>query len=96
MALSQGELRLTQDVTIDGYADTNGTRAMISGGRSGWSDDLDGSRILRIGGASTDVMLRDLTLAHGFAHEASGGAIQLNGGTLALTGFAASSCGRDG
>ena len=77
---------------------TMAARVTISGGWSGWWDDLDGSRILRIGGASTDVMLRDLTLAHGFAHEASGGAVQLNGGTLALTGSTVrdSQAGSDG
>src|SRR5215212_7654335 len=67
LTLTQGELQLTQDVTIDGDADNNGSRVTLSGGWSGGFGDDSGSRILRIDGTSTDVTLRDLTLTHGNA-----------------------------
>ena len=35
LTLTQGELQLTQDVTIDGDADNNGSRVTLSGGWSG-------------------------------------------------------------
>src|SRR3954452_1616524 len=47
LTLTQGELQLTQDVTIDGDADNNGSRVTLSGG--------DASRILNIVGTATDV-----------------------------------------
>src|SRR3954453_8180220 len=52
LTLTQGELQLTRDVTIDGEADNNGSRVMLSGG--------DASRILNIVGTATDVALSDI------------------------------------
>ena len=51
LTLTQGELRLTRDVTIDGDADNNGSRVEISGGWSGNLDERDGSGILNLVGA---------------------------------------------
>src|SRR5215213_6098160 len=59
LTLTQGELQLTQDVTIDGDADNNGSRVTLSGG--------DSSRILNIAGTATDVALSDITLTHGYS-----------------------------
>lgn len=79
LTLTQGELRLTQDVTIDGDTDTeftSGFRVTISGG--------DVSRILHSDGVATDVALRNLTLTHGSAQDGNGGAVLLAGGSLNL------------
>src|SRR3954449_8317363 len=35
LTLTQGELQLTQDITVDGDADNNGSRVTLSGGWSG-------------------------------------------------------------
>src|SRR3954454_15430088 len=50
LTLTQGELQLTQDTTVDGDADNNGSRVTLSGGWSGTWDERDGSRIVRIEG----------------------------------------------
>ena len=84
LTLTQGELRLTRDVTIDGDADNNGSRVEISGGWSGNLDERDGSGILNLVGAGTDVSLVDLALSHGSA--ADGGAVHVGGGRLSLSG----------
>ena len=77
--LTGGELVVTQDLTIDGDQDNNGIAVTIDGNHIG--------RILRITGGGTDVALADLTLANGRAAEnENGGAILLDGGSLALTG----------
>src|SRR4051794_35589467 len=55
LTLTQGELQLTQDVTIDGDADNNGSRVTLSGGWSGGFRDETGSGILNIVGGATDV-----------------------------------------
>src|SRR5215212_10137778 len=55
LTLSQGELQITQDVSIDGDADNNGSRVTLSGGWSGHILDGTGSRILNIIGSTTDV-----------------------------------------
>ena len=47
MTLTQGELVLTQDVTIDGDQNNDGKEVTLSGG--------DHSRILHITGGDTDV-----------------------------------------
>src|SRR3954452_6831729 len=52
LTLTQGELVIAQDVSIDGDADNNGSRVTLSGG--------DASRILNIVGSATDVTLRDI------------------------------------
>src|SRR3954471_21057959 len=52
LVLTGGELPVTQDLTIDGDQDNNGSEVILSGG--------DHSRILRITGGGTDVSLRDL------------------------------------
>src|SRR5215213_684765 len=63
LVLTGGQLTLSQDVTIDGDWDNNGSEVTISGN--------DASRILEITGAATQVALRDLTLTHGSGY--SGG-----------------------
>ena len=82
LTLTQGELRLTQDVTVDGDADNNGSRVTISGG--------DASRIFEVVGSGTDAALADLTLAHGRPPGpelvGAGGAVLVGGGSLELTG----------
>src|SRR4051812_11045879 len=75
LTLSQGELQITQDVSIDGDADNNGSRVTLSGG--------DASRILNIVGTATDVSLRDLALTHGSPSsfdDGNGGVDDGNGG----------------
>ena len=66
LTLTQGELQLTQDVTIDGDADNNGSRVTLSGGWSGTGErtvaGLCGSRAHRL-----TWRMRDLTLTHGSA-----------------------------
>ena len=57
LTLTQGELAVTQDLTIDGDKDNNGSAVTIDGNLS--------SRILNISGGGTDVELLDITLAHG-------------------------------
>src|SRR3954469_1282286 len=76
LTLTQGELQLTQDVTIDGDADNNGSRVTLSGNHA--------SRILHIVGTATDVTLNDITLTQGQTSE-SGGAVRLSSGSLRLT-----------
>src|SRR5215213_3114123 len=80
LTLTQGELQITQDVTIDGDADNNGSRVTLSGGWDGGYRDGTGSRILNVVGSATDVALSDITLAHGYADD-SGGAVRLGGGS---------------
>src|SRR3954465_14289018 len=75
LTLTQGELQLIQDVTLDGDADNNGSRVTLSGG--------DASRILHVAGSATDVALSDITLTHGYAGD-SGGAVLLGGGSLTI------------
>src|SRR5215218_8031803 len=76
LTLTQGELQLTQDVTLDGDVDNNGSRVTLSGNNA--------SRVLNIIGSATDVALRDITLTHGYAGD-SGGAVRLGGGSLTIT-----------
>ena len=79
LTLTQGELAVTQDLTIDGDKDNNGSAVTIDGNLS--------SRILNISGSGTDVELLDITLARGHSpgYE-SGGAILLGGGSLIMRG----------
>ena len=76
LTLTQGELVLTQNVTIDGDADNNGSRVTVSGG--------DNSRILNLAGSATDVVLTDIALSHGWIPDV-GGAIHVGGGSLTMT-----------
>lgn len=76
LTLTQGELRLTQDVTIDGDADNNGSRVTLSGGGT--------SRIFSTVGSNTDVGLTDIVLTGGHA-DGSGGAVLIGGGSLTMT-----------
>ena len=55
--LTQGELAITRDLTIDGDRNDDGDAVTIDGDAK--------SRILNITGGGTDVTLRDLTLANG-------------------------------
>ena len=74
LTLTQGELVLTRDVTIDGDRNNDGKEVTLSGG--------DASRILHITGGSTDVSLRDLTLTDGrtTGDGEDGGAIRADDG----------------
>ena len=80
LVLTGGQLVLSQDVTIDGDRDNNGSEVTISGN--------DASRIFEVTGAATQVALRDLTLAHGDLGEGPGygGGILLSAGSLGLDG----------
>ena len=81
LVLTQGELTVKQDVTIDGDSNNDGKEVTLSGGNT--------SRIFRVTGGSTDVSLRDLTLTHGrtTGENEDGGAILAEFGTrLVLSG----------
>ena len=80
LLLTGGELTLSQDVTIDGDGNNDGSEVTLSAGNA--------SRLLNIAGTGTDVSLRDLTLTEGRGpvHSEDGGAIFLGGGSLAMTG----------
>src|SRR3954465_12548640 len=71
LTLTQGELAITHDLTIDGDQNNDGKEVILSGG--------DKSRILHVTGNGTDVQLRDLTLTHG----ATTGDYQNGGAVLA-------------
>ena len=57
LLLTGGELAISQDLTIDGDSNNDGSEVTLSGGNA--------SRLLNIAGAGTDVALRDLTLTEG-------------------------------
>ena len=81
LLLTGGELTLSQDVTIDGDGNNDGSEVTLSAGNA--------SRLLNIAATGTDVSLRDLTLTEGRGLVVSseyGGAILLGGGSLAMTG----------
>ena len=79
LTLTQGELAVTQDLTIDGDKDNNGSAVTIDGNLS--------SRILNISGSGTDVELLDITLARGRSPvDENGGAVLLGGGSLIMRG----------
>ena len=90
LTLTQGELVLSQDLTIDG-AD-NGAAVTIDGSDQG--------RILHIVGGGTDVVLTGLTLANGNSGNAAGngGAVLLGGGGLVMNAVTVrdSHCGSSG
>jgi trimeric autotransporter adhesin len=74
LTLTQGELAITHDLTIDGDQNNDGKEVTLSGG--------DRSRILHVSGNGTDVQLRDLTLTQGrtTGDGERGGAILADGG----------------
>ena len=85
LALTGGELVLSQDISIDGDQDGDGNRVTLSGG--------DNSRLFRIDGTASDVQLRDLTLTEGNAHDGNGGAILLGSGSLTVANCTVSDSG---
>ena len=88
LVLTQGELVLSQDTTIDGDRNNDGIEVTLSG----LGDSLtDGSRIFHLTGGVTDVGLRDLTLTDG-STEGDGGAILLDAGRLTLDGCTIRDC----
>ncbi len=80
LVLTGGELVVSQDLTIDGDRNHDGNTVTLDGNASG--------RIISIVGSSTDVNLRNLTLANGYSGvaAANGGAILLDGGALTTVG----------
>ena len=79
LVLTQGELTVKQDVTINGDSNNDGKEVTLRGGNA--------SRILHITGGSTDVALRDLTFTDGrtTGDGENGGAIRADdGATLTL------------
>ena len=72
LVLTDGELELLRDLTIDGDRNNDGREVTLSGGFV--------SRILHVTGANTDAHIRDLTLTHGSA-TGGGGAIFADDGT---------------
>ena len=79
LTLTQGELVLTHDVTIDGDQNNDGKEVTLSGG--------DVSRILHVTGNGTDGIIRDLTLTQGRTtggYDAGGAVIGDEGTSLLL------------
>ena len=72
LVLTDGELELLRDLTIDGDRNNDGREVTLSGGLV--------SRILHVTGVNTDAHIRDLTLTHGSA-TGGGGAIFADDGT---------------
>src|SRR6478609_6516017 len=70
LVLTQGELSLTSDVTIDGNQNNDASRVTIDGGGA--------SRHFTISGADTDVNLVDLSLVNGSGSD--GGSLAIAGG----------------
>lgn len=75
LALTSGQLSITDDLEIDG---PGAGRLTISGN--------DASRVFCVSGGTTDVEIRDLTIAHGQATDATAmgpfGAVTMGGGLL--------------
>ena len=72
LVLTGGEIEVTHDVAIEGDRNNDGREVTINGN--------DKSRIFNIGGSGTGVRLNDLTLTHGYANGANGGAVNLGSG----------------
>jgi uncharacterized protein (TIGR03118 family) len=75
ITLTSGELHITSDLTIDG---PGANKLTVSGN--------DASRVFNISGSTTDVEIRDLTIAHGLANTTRAvgplGPVTLGGGLL--------------
>jgi Ca2+-binding RTX toxin-like protein len=79
LTLTQGQLTLANDVSIDGDSNNDGSRVTVSGG--------DVSRVLGISGEGTDATLTDLVVRDGFVSSGQGGGINLAAGnSLTLAG----------
>ena len=77
LALTGGDLKISQDVLIDGDSNNDGIAVTL--------DARLNSRLLEITGGSTDVALKDLTLANGRSAEGeNGGAIRVTDGFLVM------------
>ena len=77
LVLTNGELAITKDLTIDGDKNGDGTGVTISGN--------DASRIMTISGDQTDVALTDLVFRDGRANGDDGGAVNFDGRSLSVT-----------
>ncbi|MFO1071799.1 MAG: hypothetical protein U1E17_03675 [Geminicoccaceae bacterium] len=72
VTLTQGQLVLAHDATIEGDADGDGQGVILAGG---------GDRLLRLDGAGTEASLHGLTLTGGTVTDANGGAILVGAGS---------------
>src|SRR5262245_61924933 len=72
--LTSGQLNISDDLTIDGPGQN---RLTVSGNNA--------SRVFRVSGVATDVILRDLTITGGWVTGANGGGILVEGTTSHLT-----------
>ncbi|MGE3292315.1 MAG: calcium-binding protein, partial [Geminicoccaceae bacterium] len=89
LTLRDGELVLSQDISIDGDQNDDGVEVTISGDRRYAPDSFEqlGSRIFRVDGSSTNAVVSDLALTGGYAGQSGdGGAVLVNQGTLELKG----------
>lgn len=78
LTLTQGQLALRSDVTIDGDRNNDGTGVTISGGGN--------SRVAAVSGAGSEVLLADLTITGGYSR-GPGGAVRVGSGSaLGLDG----------
>src|SRR5690348_6593320 len=75
LLLTQGELSLTSDVTIDGNQNNDASRVTLDGGGA--------SRHFAISGGGTDANLTDLSLVSG-GTAGSGGSLVINSGRAAV------------
>ena len=79
LVLTQGELAITRDLTIDGDRNDDGGAVTIEGSAK--------SRVLNITGENIDLTLRDLTIANGRPeYGTAGGILFRSTGHLMLTG----------
>ena len=77
LVLTQGELVLSHDVTIDGDRDKDGSQVTLSGGGA--------DRVLSIQGAGTAVALTDLDIRDGFSAAGNGAGVELGKGASLVT-----------
>jgi Ca2+-binding RTX toxin-like protein len=79
LTLTQGQLMLTADVTIDGDRNGDGSEVTL--------DAAGASRVFTVGGVGTEVRLSDLTLTGGKVVSANGGGVLVAAGnSLHLAG----------
>ena len=82
LMLTGGELVLNEDTNLDGDQNNDGITVTLDGNRHYDSEGLAGSRILRVVGSSTDIVLADITLQNGIALHGNGGAMHITGGSI--------------
>ncbi|MFZ1425436.1 MAG: CSLREA domain-containing protein [Geminicoccaceae bacterium] len=80
LVLTGGQLTVSQDLRINGHGDDGVAPITIDGGGK--------NRVLFIGGAGTDVVLRDLRIVGGYGGEGGGGGIRVGAAnSLQLVGI---------